>query len=335
MKQRTRPPATAQSRNGAKGAAARKRPTNTRAEVRRRRRRRRRLMGLLILLTGGLLIALVVALVALHITGRVAQSNGTPLSFLSVKEITVEGDTRYSKEELIEASGIYVGESLLVVNKVQAHDALLRRFPYLEWVEISNVSFSRIQILVKEAEPLGAVETAEGYVILGSNNHALEIVSAEALDENLVKIYGAQPEQVALGEPLLDERSKKIVDALMAAVEEHGVETLTRMDLSEKTNIRAVWREQILLVFGNETNLAGQLQAFQAILPTLLKNNGEKAVGKLDMTTYSDDDAENDRAIFSPLEELPSLGAAAETPPAEEPTDETTSPGASDVSAAA
>lgn len=335
MRQRTRPPATAQSRNGAKGAQAGKRPANTRAEVRRRRRRRRKLMGLLILLTGGLLIALVVALVALHITGRVAQSNGTPLSFLSVKEITVEGDTRYSKEELIDASGIYVGESLLVVNKVQAHDALLRRFPYLERVEISNVSFSGIQILVKEAEPLGAVKTAEGYVILGSNNHALEIVSEDALDGNLVKIHGAQPEQVALGEPLLDERSKKIVDTLMTAAEEYGVETLTQVDLSEKTNIRAVWREQILLVLGNETNLAGQLQAFQAILPTLLKNNGEKAVGKLDMTTYSDDNAENDRAIFSPLEELPPLGAAAETPPSEEPADETTSSGESDVSAAA
>lgn len=332
MKQRTQPPATAQSRSGAKSAPAGKRPVNTRAEVRRRRRRRRRLMGLLILLTGGLLIALVVALVALHITGRVAKSNGTPLSFLSVKEITVEGDTRYSREELIEASGIYVGESLLVVNKVQAHDALLRRFPYLERVEISNVSFSGIQILVEEAEPLGAVETAEGYVILGSNNHALEIVSADALDEKLVKIYGVEPERVALGESLLDERSKKIVDTLMAAAEEYGVETLTQMDLSEKTNIRAVWRDQILLVLGNETNLAGQLQAFQAILLTLLKNNGEKAIGKLDMTTYSDDDAENDRAIFSPLETLPQLGAAAaESPSTEGPagSDE------ADVSAAA
>lgn len=290
-----------------------------RQRARRRRRRRKKLLGMAILTAGVLLLLLVVALVVLHITGTVAKNNGSQLSFLAVKDIRVEGDTRYSAEEVIQASGIYVGESLLVVNKVQAHDAILKQFPYLERVEVSNVSFSTIRIQVEETAVLGAVQTPDGFAMLGRNNHRLENLSEDRLPAGTVRIYGASLQGAQIGEDLLDERCLRIVRTLLTAVEQNGVESLTAIDLTEKTNIQAVWREQILLVLGNESNLAEEIRAFQALLPTLLKNNGEQAIGRLDMTSYSDDDSENNRAIFSPLDSLPQ--PAGTTASGDSPTD--------------
>lgn len=278
---------------------------------RKRRRRQKKLLGIAILTAGALLLILVVALVALHITGTVAKNNGSQLSFMAVQKIEVEGETRYSSADIIQASGIYVGESLLVVNKVQAHDAILRQFPYLELVEVSNSSFSTIHIRVQETTVLGAVQTPDGYAMLGRNNHRLENLLEEQLPEGTIRIYGADTVDAQLGGNLLDERSLRITRTLLEAAQQQEVDTLTAIDLTEKTNIRAVWRDQILLVLGNESNLEEEIRAFQQLLPTLLKNNGEQAVGKLDMTSYSDDDSENNKAVYSPLEKLPSLGAAA------------------------
>lgn len=283
-----------------------------RRQSRKRRRRRKKLLGIAILTAGFFLLVLVIALVVLHITGTVAKNNGSQLSFLAVQQIEVEGETRYSADDIARASGIYVGESLLVVNKVQAHDAILRQFPYLERVEVSNSSFSTIHIRVEETTVLGAVQTADGYAMLGQNNHRLENLPEEQLPEGTVRIYGAAVVDTQIGGELLEERSLRIVRTLLTAAQQNGVDALTAVDLTEKTNIQAVWRNQILLVLGNESNLEEEMRAFQQLLPTLLKNNGERAMGRLDMSSYSDDDSENNKAVFSPLEKLPVLGQTAE-----------------------
>ena len=134
--------------------------------ARRRRRRRQRILRICILLSALLVFALIVAFIVLRITGTVAKNNGEKTSFLAVRDIIVEGDTRYSTDEIIRESGIYVGESLLVVNKVQAHDRLLEKFPYLDRVEVGNASFSTIQIRVWETQVIGAVQTYDYFEMI-------------------------------------------------------------------------------------------------------------------------------------------------------------------------
>lgn len=303
--------------------------------ARRRRRRRQRILRICVLLSALLVFALIVAFIVLRITGTVAKNNGEKTSFLAVRDIIVEGDTRYSTDEIIRESGIYVGESLLVVNKVQAHDRLLEKFPYLDRVEVGNASFSTIQIRVWETQVIGAVQTEDGYYVLGANDHALELLPGTALPAGCTRILGASLEGKQIGGRLLDARSLRIASALIEAADNTGLTDLTVIDMTEKTNIRAVWRDQICLVLGNETNLSGQIDAFGSLLPTLLQNNGEHVIGRLDMTSYADDDPDNDRAIFSPADALPETYAPPKDTPATDPTTApATDPTATDPSAA-
>ncbi len=273
-----------------------------RAAARRKRRMRRRVLRTVLVLTVLLILALVIALVVLMISGKVAQKNGEPASFLAVKEILVEGETRYSPQDIIDASHMYIGESLLVVNKVQAHNAILEKFPYLDQVEVSNSAFSTIVIRVSETPVMGAVQMGDEWMLLGANNHALERVMADAVPEEAVEITGATLVGVELGQPLLDDRSLRVTKTLLDAAKAHGLDGLTRVDLAAKTDIHIHWKDQIDVKLGNESNLEAQVQALQKLLPTLLGNNGEGVTGKLDMSSYADDDSTNDRAIFSPTE---------------------------------
>ena len=291
-----------------------------RQAMRRKRRLRRRILRTALVLTVLLVLALLVALLILHISGKAAQKKGETASFLVVKSIQVEGETRYSPEDIIRASHLYVGESLLVVNKVQAHNAILQQFPYLDHVDVGNASFSTIVIRVRETKVIGTVKTAQGWYVLGENNHALELVSAQDVFADTVRIIGAGTVNETVGEPLLDDRCLRVTRTLLNAANDCGLEGITCIDLTEKTNIRLLWKDQIDVQMGNESNLDAQVRVLQKFLPTILNNNGQSATGRLDMSSYADDDSGNDRAIFSPMDITP-YGLPEE--PVEEPTEST------------
>ena len=275
-----------------------------RKEARRRLRRRRQIIRLFIVLAVVLLLVLVGTLVVLHIIGNQAAKKGETTNFLGVKAIQVEGETRYSDEEIIRQSGLYVGQSLLAVNKVQAHNALLNALPYLCRVEVGNASFDTLRIVVEETPVMGVVELEEDWMIVGENNHALERVTAEELPAELLRIVGAVCEEEQLGRPLLDERSLRICRTLRGAAERYKLDVLATVNVTEKTNIFLVLDSGMEVLLGNETNLEEQVETLVNTLPTLLANNGKNAAGRLDMTAYSDDDPANDRSIYTPQELL-------------------------------
>ena len=108
-----------------------------------RKKKRRQLMirRTLLVLAIVLLVALIATAVVMKIVADQKSAKGESVNFLAVKEIVVEGATRYTDEQIIETSKLFVGQSLLSVNKVTAHDNLTAAFPDLATVEVSNASF--------------------------------------------------------------------------------------------------------------------------------------------------------------------------------------------------
>ena len=292
------------------------RPINTpeaRREARRKKRLRLRILRLSIVFALLLVLALVATLVVLRISGGNAARSKKPVSFLAVKSIVVEGETRYSGDAILEASGLYVGESLLAVNKVQAHDALLKQFPYLDQVDIENTAWDTLRIRVEETTVLGAVETGHGWMVVGTNNHALEAVTEENFPADVVRILGADLNGDAVGQAdFMEERSLGICRRILTEANQVVLDGITAVDVTEKTNISFMWKNSLDVLLGNESALETQVEAFATILPTFLQNNGNNVAGRLDMSSYADDDSTNDRAIFTPVDILNEQKAKAE-----------------------
>lgn len=282
-----------------------------------RRRRRRKLMIIrtAIVLSIVLLLLLVGALVVLKIVGTQQSKRGETTGFLAVREILVEGETRYSVEEIIEKSGLYVGQSLMGVNKVQAHDLLLEAFPYLNTVQIGNASFDTLRIRLTETPVLAAVQTDVDWIIVGENNHAMERLTEDSIPSGVRRVVGATFIQEQIGQPLLDERSLRVCRTLTASASLYGLQGMTTIDMTEKTNLSILLNERIEVVLGNETNIPAQIEMLVESLPVLLQNNGADAAGRLDMTTYADNDPNNDKAIFTPQEILDQLAQKPEETP--------------------
>lgn len=285
-----------------------KQPENlqqARQQARRRRRRKLMIIRTAIVLAVVLVLLLVGALVVMKIVGTQQSKRGETTTFLAVDSIVVEGDTRYTEEQIIETSGLYVGQSLLGVNKVKAHDALLEGLPYLNTVEISNTKFNVIRIRVTETEVMAAVKLdKKEWMIVGDNNHALERLATDQLPEGVLRVVGATLENEEIGNTLMDERSLRITRTLSAAADLYDLTGLTTINMSKKTNVYILINERLKVLLGNETNLAAQIEMLEATLPTLYQNNGVNASGELDMRTFSDEDSGNDKAIYTPPELL-------------------------------
>ncbi len=277
----------------------------TRAEKRRRRRRRlfiRRTIVIVVALL--LLVALVWGIVEIA-----KASQGKTTTFLGVKAIEVEcvdgeGTVRYTDEEIIRASGVYLDQSLLALNKVQASERVLAQFPYLDFVEVKNSSFSTVCIRVAEAQVLAVVQSGEDWLVVGENNHILEQVTSDTLPTGVLRVVGAKRLADAVGSDALEARDLRICTTLVNAIASSGLEGVTAIDMTAKTDLRLWWKDRVELVLGNESNLAAQVTAFQQMLPTLLEKNGDSVAGRLNMTTYADDNPDNDRAVFTPADAI-------------------------------
>ena len=278
-----------------------------RQAARKRRRRKLMIIRTTLVLSVVLLVALIATAVVMKIVADQKSARGESVNILAVKEIVVEGDTRYSEEEIIAASKLYVGQSLLSVNKITAHDNLVAAFPYLETVEVGNASFYALRIRVTEVPVMAVAECDGEWIILGENNRALERVAEEDIPEGLVRIKGATTVGNVIGKDLLDERSLRICRTLITASKRYGLDNMTTIDVSAKTRIFLMLDERMQVVLGNETNLDTQVEVLVDTLPTLYKNNGTDATGRVDMMFYSDTNVNNDKVIYTPPEVLDRL----------------------------
>ncbi len=247
-------------------------------------------------------IALVVVIVAnLNFDRKGAGAQPDTAAVFGVKSISVEGDTRYSREAITGISGIYVGQSVFSVNKRRAAEQIKAAFPYIETVEVSSSSFDTIRIRVKETEPIGAIYAGGRWVVVGEDGRGLEALPVESeRPSRYLYIRGADPLAEELGTVMLDERSLAIVNELRAAFVSAGLDGVGMIDLTDKTDILLDWKNQITIALGNDANLTYEIQVAVASLPIILRERGATVRGELDIRMYSDPSITNPIISFKP-----------------------------------
>lgn len=78
--------------------------------------------------------------------------------FFQVETVAVTGNSRYSQEEIIKATGIQTGDNLFRMNKFQIAHQVLQGLPYVEELTIRRALPSTIVLTVKEWDAVARVE---------------------------------------------------------------------------------------------------------------------------------------------------------------------------------
>lgn len=210
-----------------------------------------------------------------------------------VTEITVDGTSRYSGQQIVSASGIKTGDNLFLIRTREDGQAIRRTLPYVGSAKVTREFPATVRITVQPAGVLGAAACGGGYVILGSDGTALETAAAPPAGCTLfegLKIRKARPGSAA---EFSDAGQESVFRSVMEAVGASGLGKVTSADFSTPTRVRFVYDGRVTVDLGTPTDLDYKLKFAKTLLANNIKGT-EK--GTLDMSAAPD----NDRAYFDP-----------------------------------
>lgn len=145
------------------------------------------------------------------------------LVFFRIDRVTVEGNARYTAQEIADASGIRQGDNLIALPKGRIANRILLELPYVAAVSIHRAFPDGAVLVISEHTAAAAVEGAGGWWYISAQGKLLEQSDAPGP----LRISGITAVEPAAGEKLTvaeEERDKlSYVLSLLAALEKQGM----------------------------------------------------------------------------------------------------------------
>lgn len=199
----------------------------------------------------------------------------SPIIFFTafkVKTFNIEGKAPYTNEEVIAASGIIQGNSLIMTDVEEASKKIEKFLPYANNVVITkklpNIIVIRLESTVKEY----AIGLSNGtFAMLDKNLKVLEYSSD--VPEGITIIKGAVPIKSELGECLafaddqpenaeetqIGDRIFSLILEITKAIGDTGIKEIDAIDVASGSNIHLIYQKRIVLNLGDSSDIPTKL----------------------------------------------------------------------------
>ncbi len=140
--------------------------------------------------------------------------------FFRIGTIRVEGVEHYSEQEILQASGLELGDNLYLMNKDRVSERVYSTLPYIRKVRIYRELPSTLVIEVQESPVAGILITPEGDWVLNAEGKIMESRDGSTEYDNAV-IDGVELLEPAVGKKAkTDEESSYRFDELLRLLQE-------------------------------------------------------------------------------------------------------------------
>ena len=250
--------------------------------------------------------------------------------FFQVETIAVVGNSRYTAQEIIAASGVQVGDNLFQMNKGQISQQILQQLPYIGEVSPQRSLPSTLTFQVKEISAAAKVEVYQepvtqeetGGETLGEGDDSdssgqeetltladqpwLISVSGKLLevapgDSGVLSVTGLtvlSPQAgTMLAVPQEQQYRLSALKELLTALEEQGqLDLVSSIDLTHSTWVGMRYRENFEARLPLGEDMSHSLAVLSAAVEDTLQTRGDQAAGIMDLTQ------EEYAAVFTPAE---------------------------------
>ena len=83
--------------------------------------------------------------------------------FFRVAKVEVVGNSIYTAEEVVEASGIGTGDNLFFINRFSAASRIFSKLPYVDKAKVTRALPNRVTITIQESSAMAYVQADDGY----------------------------------------------------------------------------------------------------------------------------------------------------------------------------
>ena len=223
--------------------------------------------------------------------------------FFQVEHILIAGNSRYTAQEVEEASGIQLGDNLFRLNKGQISEDIRRKLPYVEELTIVRHLPSTIAIEIREWDavasilPSSGTSTAEAPAaeeawLISVGGRLLEPAPEDSTALTVTGLTVLSPQAgTQMAVPQAEETRRQGLMALLAALEERGtLEKVSSIDLSAGTEILLRYDGRFDVKLPISGDFIHKLRALEAVV----EKRESYETGTMDLTRQDYD------VVFSP-----------------------------------
>ena len=223
--------------------------------------------------------------------------------FFKIETFTVTGDSRYSADYIIEASGLQQGDNLVLFEKNRAVADVFEACPWLDTLRIRRRYPNGIEFLITECDPAAVLvdkpleipdpedDTGEGTLLIGTTGSWLMDINGKLLEKIADYAWPTLPhiEGVTLKDPAVgtyvkffEEDDQKPVFLLLNTAKDDGIlQDIGEMDFTEHYKIEFTYQGRFRVVLGSTEELSLKLRYLHMVTEEKL---GTNVRGTLDLS---------------------------------------------------
>ena len=209
----------------------------------------------------------------------------------NIEEITVEGNEKISKEEIVYLSEIQIGENIYQYSKTSIKEKI-KTNPYIEEVQVYRLLPDKIEIEVKERKASFLLQLEGTYAYINNQGYILEI-NKENIYLPIITGFSTESENIIEGKQLNEEDLKKLqtVLAIMEAASSNQIaELITKIDIANANDYTLYLETESKTVYlGDASNINTRMLYLKGLLQR------EKGVAG---EVFINGDLNNDRVFF-------------------------------------
>jgi hypothetical protein len=199
-------------------------------------------------------------------------------AFLRVTEVRISGNSHYSYDSIVEASGITRGDGLMFMNTDRISQNIRRELPYISDANVTRSLPNAVNIEIFESTPVATIYFAGDLLLIDQTGRILDIytgVSDSILELNgtkMIQIRGVEIESAVAGNQprvsglIAETAFQHMQDILIAMVNEGITDDVNFLDVSNIVNINFGYMNMYRVILGGIRDLRHKL----GILPSTI-----------------------------------------------------------------
>ncbi|MBQ0084249.1 MAG: FtsQ-type POTRA domain-containing protein, partial [Clostridiales bacterium] len=194
-----------------------------------------------------------------------------------IANITVEGNSLYSSEQIIAAAQVNKGDKLFSVFTEPVNSRVTKALPYVKSIKLEKHLPDTLELKITEAKETFAFASGESYFVADGDFKILR--DAAEIPENTAEIKIPGKLEFVCGYTLpSSDSSLELVKKTYDALEKEEM-TVNSIEISEYGYITAKISGRFTVYFGTEDDLEGKLSHLKGMIAEIDKKNGTSCKG--------------------------------------------------------
>lgn len=224
-----------------------------RKEAEKRKKRRKRGNNIIYYILLSILVFIVFAILSVTI-------------LFNANKIVIEGETIYSDEEIIAASGLKGDENLVRLSTAGIPEKILEELVSLDTAEVIKEFPYTIKIKVTPAVPMvNFYYAGKNYVI----SHVGRVMQIDKDAADCMEVVGYQPgDNVVVGDYITaaNPEQDELISLMSSSIADAGITGITKLDISDTLNITLTYEDRVRIMLGTTLQLTEKLKITKELL---------------------------------------------------------------------